>query len=264
VHAADTGGGHFRMGEVRTALSHVAAVRVERQPDPGEDRLYVYLSDVPLDAGMLAADFDPDDAATEAHGDKAGAFVRICITVGGDECGLLYRQFAPGDSFNSSGYGTFALTAHDPTRIAGHWTLATPEDFFGRTYDFDLRFDTTIVVPPGSPLPEGGGDAGKAYRAYAVAVASGDLAALRPFLGDDARWRLPADDPAEARETLKSLRDEQPVDPEIVRGRRNGDTVVLWVQGRDRDDLLRGGRVRLKQTGKTWEILEQDLDGIDE
>lgn len=262
--AAYSGSGHFRMGEVRTTFSHAAAVRVQRRPDPAEDRIYVYLSDVPLDAAALAADFDPDDAAVEAHGDTDGAFVRICIDADGGECGLYYRQFAPGDSFNSSGYGTLALSTRDATRIAGRWTLATPEDFFGKTYDYDLRFDTTVAGMPGTPLPEGGGDAGKAYRAYAAAIARGDLAALRPYLGDDARWRLPADDPAEARETLKSLRDAQPIDPEIVRGLRHGDTVVLWVQGRDRDDLLQAGRVRMTRQGTAWVVVKQEMEAVGE
>ena len=264
AHAADTGEGHFRMGDTRSTFTHAAAVRVERRPDPADDHVYVYLSDRPLDAAVLAADFDPDDTASEAHGDRSGAFVRLCITADGDECGLFYRQFAPGDSFNTSGYGTFALSTRDDARIAGHWTLAKPEEFFGKSYDFDLRFDVAIATSPGQPLPEGGGDAGAAYRAYAAAIARGDLDALRASMGEDARWRLPADDPAQARETLKSMRDGQPVDPEIVRGRRNGDTVVLWVQGRDRDELMRGGRVRMTRHGKTWEVVEQDLGDVEE
>ena len=60
---------------------------------------------------------------------------------------------------------------------------------------------------------------------------------ILPLIGEDARGRLPADDSAQARETLKSLRDGQPIDPEIVRG----------------------GRVRITRIGKTWTVAEQGL-----
>jgi hypothetical protein len=65
------------------------------------------------------------------------------------------------------------------------------------------------------------------------------------------------------RETLKDLRDGQPLDPEILRGRRDGDSVVLWIRGVDRDEIPREGRVRMTRKGNAWVIGEHDLDSVD-
>ena len=258
--AADTGRGHFRMGDDRVAFRHAIAVRHESHVDPAEDALFVFLSDRPLDPATVAAAFDPDDGAHESYGEHSGGFVRLCIGPDGHECGLFYRRFAPGDSFNSAGYGELTLTTHDTDRIAGRWVLDEPEDFFGKTYDFDLRFDAAIHAPPGTPLPAGGGDAGAAYRTYADAVKTGNVRTLRGFLGDGAEWRLPDNDPDRIKETLKDLRDAQPLAPDILRGRRSGDTVVLWIRGTDRDDITREGRVRMLWKEGRWVVGEQDLD----
>jgi hypothetical protein len=264
AEVADAGSGHFRMGEDRVTFRHAIAVRHESHVDPADDEIFVFLSDRPLDPAVVAAAFDPDDGARDSYGEHSGGFLRVCIAPDGHECGLFYRRFEPGDSFNSSGYGELALTTRDADRIAGRWVLAEPDDFFGKTYDFDLRFDASVHRPPGTPLPAGGGDAGAAYRRYADAVAKGDIATLRGFLGDGAEWRLPDDDRDRAKETLKDLRDGQPLNPEILRGRRHGDTVVLWIRGTDRDDITREGRVRMTREGDAWVIGERDLDTVEE
>ena len=263
VFAADTGSGHFRMADDRVTFRHAIAVRHDAAVDAAASETYIFLSDRPLNPATVAAAFDPDDGARESYGEHSGGYVRICITAEGEECGLFYRRFEPSDSFNSSGYGDLSLTTRSDGRIAGRWALEEPEDFFDKTYDFDLRFYAKIHAAPGTALPAGGGDAGKAYRAYAAAVTRGDAAALRPFLGTGADWRLPDNEPARVRETLKDLRDGQPLDPEILRGRRDGDSVVLWIRGVDRDEIPREGRVRMTRKGNAWVIGEHDLDSVD-
>lgn len=262
--AADTGSGHFRMGVGGVQVRHAIAVRREQHVDPAKDEIFVYISDHPLDAAKTAAAFDPDDSVSEQYGERSGGYVRICITPDGGECGMYYRRRDPDDSFNTSGYGELKLDTQTGQRIAGRWVLAEPEDFFGKAYDYDLRFDAAIAQPPGTPLPAGGGDAGTVYRAYAAAVTKGDIAALRAFMDEDARWRLADDDNERVKETLKSLRDEQPQQPTIVRGRIHGDEAVLWVEGVDRDEIRREGRVRMLREGRGWRVGEQDLDSVED
>ena len=259
-----SGSGHFRMADNGLKVDHVIAVRREEHLDPAFDDIFVYLSDHPLDAAKVAAAFDPDDVAVEQLGERPGGTIRLCLTADGGECGLFYRRRDPHDSFNTSGYGELTLDVRTETRIAGRWVLSKPEDFFGKPYDFDLRFDAAIAQPPGTPLPAGGGDAGTAYRTYAAAVAKGDIVALRAFMGDDARWRLPDNDDERIKETLKDLRDEQPQQPKILRGRLHGDEAVLWVEGVDRDDIKRRGRVRMVREGDAWRVGERDLESVEE
>ena len=263
--AADRGSGHFRKGEVRVDTKHVLAVTVDEDGDPGRLQTYVYLSSVPLDASKIAAAFQPGSAVDGQLGDGSAGYVRICIDADGTECGLYFSHNNPSASFNSSGYGEFKLAAAPAGRIAGRWVLAEPDDFFGETYDFDLNFDVAITPPPGTPLPADGGDPGKAYRAWTSAVAKGDIKVLSALVGGEYdAWRIKSDDQDDVKAALKDLRDGTPVQARILRGRIDGDSAVLWVEGKDRDDILRRGRVSMQRVEGAWRYMEADLDSVEE
>ena len=260
--AADRGSGHFRKGETRIDLKHVIAVANDE--DDGA-RTFVYLSDIPLDVRKIAAAFQASSAAEAQLGDGSAGYVRICIDGEGGECGLYFSHNKPNASFNSAGYGAFKLEPAAAGRIAGRWVLADPGDFFGETYDFDLVFDVAVTPPPGTPLAAGGGEPGKAYRAWTAAVAKGDLPVLRALVGGDYNgWRLNSEDQGNVKEALKDLRDGTPLQARILRGRIDGDSAVLWVEGKDRDDILRRGRVSMQRVEGAWRYMEADLDSVEE
>ena len=260
--AADRGSGHFRKGETRIDLKHVIAVANDE--DDGA-RTFVYLSDIPLDARKIAAAFQASSAAEAQLGDGSAGYVRICIDGEGGECGLYFSHNKPNASFNSAGYGAFKLEPAAAGRIAGRWVLAEPGDFFGETYDFDLVFDVAVTPPPGTPLAADGGEPGKAYRAWTAAVAKGDLPVLRALVGGDYNgWRLNSEDQGNVKEALKDLRDGTPLQARILRGRIDGDSAVLWVEGKDRDDILRRGRVSMQRVEGAWRYMEADLDSVEE
>ena len=258
--AADRGSGHFRKGETRIDLKHVIAVANDE--DDGA-RTFVYLSDIPLDVRKIAAAFQASSAAEAQLGDGSAGYVRICIDGEGGECGLYFSHNKPNASFNSAGYGAFKLEPAAAGRIAGRWVLAEPGDFFGETYDFDLVFDVAVTPPPGTPLAADGGEPGKAYRAWTAAVAKGDLPVLRALVGGDYNgWRLNSEDQGNVKEALKDLRDGTPLQARILRGRIDGDSAVLWVEGKDRDDILRRGRVQMQRVEGVWRYVEADLDSV--
>ncbi|MFC5570341.1 hypothetical protein ACFPN1_09755 [Lysobacter yangpyeongensis] len=257
AHAGEASG-YFRMGETRLDVRHAVAVMEDAPLDDGERNTLVFLSAAPLDAGQVAAAFDPMDAVREQE--PAGGYLRLCITVDGGDCGLF---FSP-EGFNSGGYGELALEEQGDRRIAGRFALAQPEDFMGKDYQFDLRFAADITPAPGSGLPSGGGAPGAAYNAYLNALAKDDVAALRAMAGEDGQWRYPEDDPTAAREALKSARDGQPLRAEIARGRLHGNNAILWVRGVDRDDIERAGRVLMVRDGKDWRFEEADLESVDQ
>lgn len=263
--AADRGTGHFRKGEVRIDVRHVIAVVVDEAGTEADTHTHVYLSDVPMDARKVAAAFHASSAAEQQLGEASAGYVRVCINTEGDECGLYFSHNNPNASFNTSGYGTFKLDAAPAGRVAGSWVLAEPDDFFGETYDFELRFDVAITPPPGKPLPADGGDPGKAYRAWIAAVAKGDLPVLRAMVGGDYNgWRIKSEDADDVKSALKDLRDGTPLQARILRGRIDGDAAVVWVEGKDRDDILRRGRVLLQRVDGGWRYMEADLDSVDE
>ncbi|GAB3382411.1 hypothetical protein [Lysobacter fragariae] len=257
AHAADTASGYFRMDKAKLEVKHALAV-VEDESDRDAPHTLVFLSAVPLDARKVAAAFDAMDAVRELE--PAGGFVRICLDAQGGECGMF---FSP-EGFNTGGYGELKLDDAGANRIKGAWTLAKPDTFFEQEYQYDLHFDAAITAAPGTDLPAGGGEPGKAYNAYLGVLAKGDIAALRTLSGEEGQWRFPVDDDTQSKESLKSLRDGQPLHAEISRGRVDGDHAVLWVEGVDRDEIRRAGRVRMEKVGKSWTFKDADLDSVEE
>jgi len=259
------GGGHFRKGEVRLEAKHVVAVLRDEDADPARAETLVYLSDVPLDAGKLAAAFNAMSEAETEMGDGSAGYVRVCINADGEECGLYFSHNEPLASFNLSGSGDFKLDANDGKHVAGHWAQIEPEEFFSDTYDFDLRFDVAVVAPSGKPLPADGGEPAAAYKRWLAAVAKGDVAALRALDSEVSdNWQLRSDDPDDAKSALKDLRDGTPLAATILRGRSDGDRAVLWVEGTDRDDIHRRGRVLMLREGGDWHFAEDDLENADD
>jgi hypothetical protein len=262
--AADTASGYFRLGEQRIEPRHAVAVRADSEAAPGEAETWIYLGVSPFDAAQVAAAFDPDDGVREQASDEpSGSYVKLCVTADGHECGIDFAHRGPSRNFSSGGHGELTLIAQTPQRIAGTFKLLEAEDFFEETYQFDLAFDVGITPPPGNALPAGGGEPGKAYQVYLTALAQGDFDVLRELAGESGAYRFPEEDPTSAKETLRSLRDEQPVVAEIARGRGNGDQAVLWVKGEDRDDIMRAGRVLMKRTDAGWRFEEAELDAVD-
>ena len=66
---------------------------------------------------------------------------------------------------------------------------------------------------------------------------------------------------AEAQATVLGM---VPVQAKVLRGRLDGETAVLWIEGRDRDEILRRGRVLLAREDGSWRFKEADLDTVDD
>jgi hypothetical protein len=263
ANALADGGGHFRLGETHVDAKYAIAVVRDRGYDDDGAQTFVFLGDFPLDAAKVAAAFDPEDEVRGELGDRAGGYVRICIDAGGSECGMFYMRRQPDDSFNTSGYGTFASRQQDGDHVVGSWVLKEPESFFDQTYDFDLQFDVAVTPLPGTPLPIDGGEPGAAYRAWLAALAKGDATALRKLVDGGHAYRFPEDDASQVKESIKDLRDGTPLQADIARGLVDGDRAVLWIEGIDRDDIRRRGRVRMLREEDAWRFAEDDLESVD-
>ena len=253
---------YFRYDKVRLEIKHAYAVVKEGRSGPNQ--LYLFLTSDPLDAKKVADAFDPGSEVSEQTNGKPGGYVRICVMAEGRECGLYFSHSEPSESFNMSGSGEFKLAKQTAAAVEGRWQMTEPQDFFGKTYDFDMPFSAAITAAtPGTPLPADGGAPGKAYAAYLAALAKGDLPGLRTMLGESARWQLPEDDEQSARQGLKDLRDGKPVSVKILSAIQRGDRAVLKVEGVDRDDIKRAGRVLMIKDGDTWRADTQDLGSAD-
>ena len=260
--AAGAAAPYFHYDKIRMETKHVYAFVHEERSGPAST--YLFLTTDPLDAQKVADAFDPGNEVNQQVGGKPGGYVRVCITAGGGECGLYFSHDEPSESFNMSGSGEFKLAKRTAEQVDGRWSMTTPDDFFGKTYDFDLPFAAKVTAAaPGTPLGADGGEPGKAYRAWLAALAKGDLPALRRMLGEGGRWQLPEDDAARSKEGLKDLRDGKPVSAKIVSATQRGERAVLRVEGVDRDDIRRAGRVLMVREGGGWRVETQDLGSVD-
>lgn len=255
-------GGHFRYGDVRMDVKHAYAFLDEDEGHEGN--VLVFLTSVPIEAQPVADAFDAGNALDQQLSGKSAGYVRVCINAEGAECGLYFSHNEPTASFNLSGSGVFKLASRSDARVEGSWVQVEPEDFFDKTYDFDLRFATDVTkATPGTKLGADGGAPGRAYTALLAALAKGDLPALHAMLGESATWQLPLDDPKSAKEGLKMLRDGKPVSAKILSGMQRGDTAVLRVEGTDRDEIKRRGRVLMVKQGDDWRFDRDDLDSVE-
>ena len=66
------------------------------------------------------------------------------------------------------------------------------------------------------------------------------------------------------KQSIKDLRDGAPLQAEILRGLVDGGRALLWVEGNDRDDIRRRGRVLMSREDGAWRFSEADLEGADD
>jgi hypothetical protein len=262
--SASSASGSFRYDKLTMEVTNAYAFREEQNDAPGTYKTYVYLTSKPVDGQVAANAFDPGTAIDAEIDDQPAGYVRLCFNADYSECGIYFSYEEPLESFNTSGYGKLELTGKDAKRVAGTWILAEPEDFFDKTYEFNLKFDAQVIAPtPGTALPADGGEPGKAYQAWLAAIAKGDFAALRAILGESGSWQFPEDDEKSAKENLKYLRDGKPVGVKILKGEQRGEQAILMVEGVDRDDLKLRGRVLMVKGEGGWRQEQSDLDSVE-
>ena len=262
--AESTGSGYFRMGDNKQEYRHAVALARDSVSEPGKRRVNVYLTTHPVDPARAVGEFDLDSGITAQLREVGGGMTRITVNPDGTEGGLWFWVSEPSDTFNTSGFGKFTLTSNDAKRIEGSHVLAEPEDFFDKTYQFDLKFaaDVTSADFTGTALPAGGGEPGKVYLAYVEAVAKGDVEALRGHLGESAQWVLPKDDPASAKSYVETLKFGTPASAAVTGGWQDGDRAVLKVEGKDSDGNTQRGVVLMVKDGDRWREENKDLATI--
>lgn len=264
AQAESTGSGYFRMADNKQEYKHAVALARDSVSEPGKRKLQIYLTTHPVDPTKAVGQFDLDNGITEQLREVNGGMTRITVNPDGSEGGMWFWVSEPSDTFNTSGFGKFTLTTNTPTRIEGSHVLAEPEDFFDKTYQFELKFaaDVTSADFTGTPLPAGGGEAGKAYLDYVAAVAKGDVDALRAHLGDSAEWMLPKDDPAAAKSYIETLRFGVPASATVSGGWLQEERAILKVEGKDADGNTQRGVVLMAKDGALWREENKDMTTI--
>jgi hypothetical protein len=261
---AEGGSGYFRMADNKQEYRHAVALSRESASEPGKRKVNLYLTTHAVDATAAATAFDLDDAVTEQLRAVSGGMTRVTINPDGSDGGIWFWSSEPSDTFNTSGFGKLSVTTHTAIRIEGSHVLAEPEDFFDKTYQFDLKFavDVTPADFAGTALGVGGGAPGAAWLAWTHAVAKGDVDTLREQMGESAQWMLPKDDAEASKSYIETLRYSTPIDAKVTRGWLQEDVAVIAVEGKDSDGNTQRGVVRLVKDGERWKEDGKDISTI--
>jgi hypothetical protein len=262
--AAAEGSGYFRMADNRQEYKHAVALSRESASEAGKRKVNVYLTTHPVDPAKAAGEFDMDSSITEQLRDLKGGMTRITINPDGSDGGLWFWASDPSDTFNTSGFGTLTVSVNTPTRIEGSHVLAEPEDFFDKTYQFDMKFATDVTSADftGDALGAGGGEPGKSWLAYTVAVEKGDVNALRAHMGESGEWMLPKDDEESSKSYVDMLRYSTPVKAKVTGGWLQDGRAILKVEGKDSDGNAQRGIVLVVKDGDRWREESKDLNTI--
>ncbi len=258
VEAANTGSGTFRMDKIKSTFSSACGFRVANPETPGAAKSVVVLSSVKLDCAALDTGFDPLTAADNAVKAASGAIVRLGLSPGGESIDGSWNSYEPFDTFGFGGQGEVKLTKNSATRVEGTYRTTKPEDFFDKTFEFDLKFGVDLLAGAitGTPIAAGGGEPGKVYQAYLKAIAKKDQKALRPLLtAAEAESLL-----GPGGEFVIDLKSEMALkSAKVTGGLQKGDRVALDIEGVDKDGAKFRGQVFLVQEGGAWKYANESL-----
>lgn len=257
AHAQEAGG-FFRFKQERGDYSHGVAVRWADPDNPGQFKIGVVLASVPLDATLGRGEMAPLDAIVQPL-DSDAAALRLSLSGPDGELKIDHLFSRPG-GFNTNGDGKEKI-AIAGGRIKGSWKLP-PKEFFDDTYEADFRFDLPLVElkEPGTPLPAGGGEPGKAYSAYIAALVKGDVEGVKKALGESGGWRFAWLDGDNDR--ARALEDEalhKPVKVTVSDGWIDDDRAMIRVEGPGRFGGNFSGRVMMQREDGAWRVGTQEL-----
>lgn len=249
---------------------HATAYIVRDQRDAREKRVEILLTEVAIAAGPLQSALAPHMMAINLDALRDRNYILLWVRPDGSVTmnatfGATMTQF-----INDTSDGlTAELTANTPARIAGRLTsaasLKTPD---GKGYSLDVTF--SVDVPPaseGTPLPAGGGEAGRAFAALMASAEKKDWAALKAASSPallkilEADYRTPAENAEYALDMLQAWIPQ--AKRTIAAGELRGDDVaILDVEG----EMFPGMRgltlVRMVKRAATWQLDEAQRMGF--
>lgn len=252
-------GGHFSVGDQRVEPRHATAIRIRDQNAPRRFETYVVLSELPVDGAAAIAAFDPYTTIINDPGLREGGAIRLSIGDDGSLSSNAQLDWRGTQYVNSDRIGDLVaeITTRAADRIAGRVRYKAPVEIDGVATDLDVRFDVPVLAAArGKPLPAGGGDAGKAYLAFAAAVEKGDFAAAQrslsaaqapQFAKDD--WESEEENASSGLDILRAWLLEK---PKVGAGEAFDDHVVLEVEGEMFPGMQGLSLVRMVREDGAW------------
>lgn len=216
----------------------------------------IWFSELPFDRVKWAEDgqfdvFDPYHLKDAPSGTAVTVDVDEEGTYGGHS--VRHGSSSSSSSMSSDLEDTLVLSANDETRVAGRWKL---DDGAGLVTDvqFDLPITKTgPMARPGTPLPAGGGDPGKALRAMVDATHAGNLDAMIALSPPAQRKEIEqAKAAGEADEVLKMAKLFTPKITKVTGGSVVDDQAWVDFEGTEASGAVKGSAELSRIDGKWY------------
>jgi hypothetical protein len=259
--APSKGGSFFRLDKIKSTFSHSCGFRVAGS-EKGSTERRVILASVPLDCAAADRELDPVSFLESAIGEAKGAYVSLNVSADGSRIDGSWRSTEPSDAFSFGGQGEVKLTRNDETRIEGRYRTLEPESFFDKFFEFDLTIAVDLLAGSlaGEPLPQGGGEPGKAYAAYLKAVAKEDPAGLQKLVVKTRAQEIAQEVEMDAFKAMFELTKSQELKTwTISGGLLKGDRATLDVEGKSFDGDKMRGQVFLRKEDGAWKVADKKI-----
>lgn len=261
---ADPGLGTFTWNKSRLPMIEAYAYQKPDTFDAKKKVTVVVLTTVKLDRKEIDGALDRESAIDEQVRIAKGSAVQFTIGADGSLGSVNAQLRLEGrlQSFSTSGSGKADLKVNTAERITGRVQSGGVRSFSDDKYAYDFTVDIPVTPepPPGTPLPAGGGDAGKAYVAFIAAVQKGDADAIaRYWPKEKAAAMLAAKKEPDFKETLEMLKTFSAKTVTVKGGTLRAEVADLDVVGKDADGNVMDGKVRMAKDGTSWRVVKEDL-----
>lgn len=259
--AADVSGTFSVKGGGTIAPTYASAFETRDPRNPRQRVLEVVLSSAPIDVGRAVTALDPHTDVINQDALQRRDYILVWVRPDGHVSmnatfGASMTQFmdAVGDTLSAQ------VATNGPDRVAARLFTPKPVTTLDKqSYALDVTFNATVTrAPAGTPLPAGGGSAGKALVALDRAISTRNWAAIKAGLAPDTLKQLEEDyrSPKENLDyAVDVLRAWLPKKALVVTGGTlRGEVAVLDVEGQ----MFEGRRglyvARMVRTGATWQL----------
>jgi hypothetical protein len=170
---------------------------------------------------------------------------------------LFSPNFKKMKQFSTVGKQQIEISTWTKDRVAGKVAIPA-DDFFDEKYEYSISFDLPILSKPapkplpGTALPAGGGDPGKAYESYRKAMAAADIPAIRKLVIPEMAKQT---ENPEFKEMLPMIQAMSPKKIKITGGSVDGDSATLLVQSLDEKNTT--GTITMKKDGGQWKMAKE-------
>jgi hypothetical protein len=223
-------------------------------------QIELLLTEVPVNAAPLRDEMDPHSIAINLSELRDRNYLLLWVSPDGAvSMNATYSKTMTQYVNDAAGGLKAALTTNSPTKVEGRIYSPSPfKTMDGTTYSIDVTFSADVIPAlAGTPIPAGGGDAGKALTAFAAAITKKDWTGIKAGLSPH---KLPSfdnsyDTPAEKLDSASSILSARvPIKKMKIDGGLliNPTTAVLEVES-DSFGTPVLSLVKMVKTGAVWQ-----------